>query len=441
MEAIDFQAPDFAVLLENLFSQALSQYSTNAAAQKSSIVTTIEKATRKQTGMNVKIAFESGIGGALSFSMRPSINYVLNDPELAKVTNSRDPEQVEKILKSWGSRGYVDIHKGKVGGAYSGWPVAVLIDLQLAKQIGWSSKEMAAVYLHEVGHGFTAFELIDRTVISSLAMSTVIHRYEQVNGNVSDKRYVTQLKVAGMAVGQDPSLYSELESVTNKETIINVILSTTYAEARSDIGFTSGRSLEEEISADAFASSFGLGREVVSALVKLDTALRRSSALMGVNNVAGVLLTIVTFIVLFFLGASALSSIIAGIGFFNTSVLTIVFAVMFNKGYNSLIEKANPLTHEDLYDRYLKIKNTEIARLKNSKLSSEDKNIILDSYATIDNAIKAMKKETNVLSTIVELVSPGARKKANAVKLERQLDNLAHNSLYVNAARVSSMYA
>lgn len=425
LEAIDFQGPEFANKLISLFEVVLAS-TTAKLATESKARQEIINLTFKTTGIKINLVFEDDWD---NYTIAPYINgnHIFTDP-LFRGFQTNDTNRLLTVMQNFKSRTFVDLKNAKVGGFFSevespihlGW-----YDLQVLKV---SAKECVAVFLHELGHIFTTYEFYTRTIFTNQALACVARSLNSVSMQPSDPKHQYVLKKLGEVIADDENYYQEITDVKDGTVITSVIIGKTFRPEFSDMKTIGYDYSSCEAQADAFAARFGLGRELVTYLAKshkLYGTAEYSSA-ERLNIIFSEMTTLV-----FLPTISIAVSIITG----NVSVLLLLLL-----SFMSLLlsgDTFKDFTYDDLKVRFARIKEQLIASIKSKKISDKDKKTVLQSIKEIESAMAEAKKVPDLYRAVANFVFPFNRKIKKAIDLQRDLEVLSANDVYIRAAELS----
>ena len=155
MEAIDFQLNDsFGPDMEKIiatFEEKVKKGYIGLEIQKLPQVAELEKVIFDRLKMRVKFNTQDALAAIIPFHLNH--NAVL----LKKLWRNEDflMEQAEKRESGFAS-GTVDENNVKLGGVFSDYVHTVYMDFGTLFKMGMKAKEITAILLHELGHGFYA---------------------------------------------------------------------------------------------------------------------------------------------------------------------------------------------------------------------------------------------------------------------------------------------
>lgn len=329
------------------------------------------------------------------------------------------------------SLGTVDTNKAKLTGWLSEQEVAVYINFnQLMKTADFSSAEITAIILHELGHDFEGAAMCARATHTNLIISDVA-RY------ISEKR-----------TGAQEYVYKELSKIDKdipKDTVDGLMSGnpvvmgvSMYRLAQGAIKSLSGSRVYErtnyEALSDSFATRFGYSAPLASGLAKL------APASSGADIAAEILVA---------LGAiSVVSAMFGLIGalFVKTITVKLLLAVivqamtMYRLIDANRVSKAD-MTYDESYDRFARIKKDLINSLKDAKISSKIKLEVLEQISVVDKAMENAINTPRPVRAVVSMIIASEGRSQRSMDAQKQLENLIANDIFVSANKLAQKSA
>ena len=160
IEAIDFQSSVVADQITKMFEDILKCKSGKEADDSEAhkaLVTFMEK----ETGLKIDLKFNTPYPPCMMpIHVNPSS--ILGDSDF-KDYYTKDANKIIKKLED-NEKTFVDLKNAKVGGAFSTVPSKIYMGFRQLKDMKLTAREVAAVFMHEVGHAFVAYELAFNTI-------------------------------------------------------------------------------------------------------------------------------------------------------------------------------------------------------------------------------------------------------------------------------------
>ena len=420
LEAIDFQSPEFADTITN-YIDGLMKSKNGKEADKSDDFKNLVKALETKTGMKLNLTFNTEYPPCM-MPVHINPNSILGD-DFFKDYYSKDGNKIVKDLEKLNT-GVIDLKNGKVSGIFSSVPVEIYMGFNCLKDTSLTSREIAAVLMHEVGHALVGFELTFNTIKTNQLLLAA-HK-AMVNNDQSQFEYV--LKTAERHVGENSGVYTELKDEKDGKVVTVVLLAKFTEKIKSELGSEAYDFTTYEALADNYATRMGLGRDLVTGLESIMRAYGapeyNSSTRIAINFSQTMSIVVMMCFGMLF---TPVGSIILGALFF--MLIT----------WNSSTGSQSSNTYDILTVRYKRIREQLITYLKRRKIDpAESKKTIAD-IMLIDKIISETKDYTTMYGLIGNIMYPsnwGLAQKKNA---QRKLEELASNDLYLKAAQLKGM--
>ena len=345
--------------------------------------------------------------------------------------NGLDHQEV--LLKSWDKqKGTVDLKNAKVGGIFSTYKHRFFINIRFfAKTIGLTASEFTAVYLHEIGHLFNNFEFSNRTEYTNTLMANLAQELK-VGTDKKKLEYIYKEYIELVGATEDKDLLTNGES---RVVIGNKAFSNYFKYIKSQWPNSKYAETNSEASADLFAARFGYGRDLNNALYKITGGSTVAGNKGGIgydqatlsmigNVLDGITVGIPLAAIAVSLTAGAIVSA-CGLGLF-------LMLNIYGSGSNN-----KDMTYDDLKDRYLRIRQQLVEILKDSDLPQSEVKNMLEAIYSADKIIKSVAIYKPMLAKIADVLFTSHRRADNDIKLQRLLEEMAHNNLFVKSAEFS----
>lgn len=279
----------------------------------------------------------------------------------------------------------------------------------------YTSSEISAVILHEVGHVYTFFDFLVRFRTTNQILSTMVR---QLDGTEDySKREIIIKETSDLL---DLSFVdAQGLSSKNNTTVYTVFVSNIARFNRSQSGAPGYDINSFEALSDQFATRHGAGRDLVTALDKLmkGTIYRRGWAgyfFMEFVKIALVLLGVYEVSIGNIFGAWTTFGI----------VMSFIFAD----------------SHFDWYDksgqRFKRIRMQLIEELKNPATSKESSARIRADIEMIDKVNENYKDHTQLIGLVYDYLIPSGVQKRKQIEFEQALEEMASNKMFYYANRL-----
>ena len=427
LEAIHFQSSSFFADLTKAISECWSENGQGSAYKdviKSASAKKILKVIKEHTNLTVEYSTRYiDAGPAIMPAMiRPDHvfyqDWYRTDAEFLDYFNDFAAKSRNKVLEA-----SVDLKNSKVGGFFAEEKNELMLPtdfLAYGSFYGFSitASEAAAVVLHEIGHAFTFMEFLTR-----------IHSGNQVLAYLNAKRLnlePEQFKVVvaniSSSFGMSKEQAAAIERAKNDEETAVLLMAINESKTRSELGINLYDATSCEQLADQFAARHGAGKELLSVLDKvggLEVYENRHQYGWMVDILTG---TAVIACGLLLGGAWAAVAGLYSAGM----ILSVVFA-------------DQPNLYDNAEHRPTRIKNDLIERLKDRELTNDERKGLIEIIEIIDKVIAAKKGFPNLSQHIALLLRSSYRKAYNFEILQKQLEAIASNHLFVQSAKLQTL--
>ena len=424
LEMIDFQTDKFGSELESFFAEAMSELNTSSVKDliKRDFDGRFNKLVYDRLGIKVKVDFDICTPGAIMIMPVSDHNVLLHK-------NFRSTDEIIKYnsgnkIKTE-ETGTIDLVNAKVSGMFSKYEHTAYIGLDVLKEMQMTPGEITGIVLHELGHAFTWYEQSARTESTNQVLQNIAGELfsKKENKNLS---YVYKELTDSLKISKE-----EAEQIINSQNqvIMGVrLFSAVTAYTASQLETERYSETSSEQLADQFATRFGYGRQLITALEKL-YKFYGSGEYNSIARAIAYLLEASIFTVAILSIVSILS------GFISPPILVALFysgLISLAIGFNSS-ESFKDMTYDSLKDRYLRVRKELIAMLK-TNMTTEDKKLIISNISITDAAIKEIKEHKAILSYISDLL-PSNRKIKDDRYYQQMLETFANNDLFLKASQ------
>lgn len=313
----------------------------------------------------------------------------------------------------------VNLAKATISGGFSKIVCPFYISHQELNERLMLDEEVAAGLLHEVGHAFTFFEFMGKMTALNQVMA-IVYNEAFSRSSVGERKYLVQT-VTG---NTDTELIKQLGS-SNPAERVTVLLRATVAQPSSVSLTAHYDATSAEALADNFVARFGLGRQLVTCL---DKTLGYSPEYTR-NRTDAFHMVIVGNIWLGVMSAAFVAS--------SPILGTVLVAIWMASVFLISGESANDYTYDRLRVRYLRLREQMVRSLKASKFKDTEKT--LGDIAEIDRIVDGMKQYHGFMDVIFNAVFSKDRKALKSVEVQRMLEELGSNDLYIKAAQLRNL--
>lgn len=402
LETIKFQSPIFFKELTVVFSE-MKKLKKGEIADSEYIIT-IPKIVKNYTG--IKINFETN--GSEPFVSVPKLDK--NNP----LVNNYDKEYLQcsdgvRLIKENDdkARGLVNLDTGKVSGVFSELLATVSIPEELFYGTEYSAEEIAAITLHEIGHLLVYYLYVSRSVSTNQALAIIsqkllnskdISEKEIILTTIKDKLKLKELDAEALAKS------------TNNKVIETVVVTNLIKQTESELGSNIYDFSSWEYLADQYATRMGAGRYIVTSLSKQRNRDGISFRPLSVYLILEAMKLILLFSPLFEVG--------------------LIFIAMDGVG-------------DAAYDRpgarFKRVRNQIVENMKLDDITDETRERLNEDLKVIDSVMEKVNDRRQFLGVVWDTLVPYARKAYKQEKLQKELENIAANELFVKASELKQM--
>ena len=425
-ESIQFQSDEFARALISQCEKILA-FKSGRDAQTSKEVKELDKLIFESTGILAKLHFDTTKPPCVNIPfLNP--NDILNQDFVNDYVSS-SYDEVIKLLEKPKMDAFIDLKKSRIGGYYSTIKFDIYAGFKFLTGLRITAEELAAAILHELGHAFVLFEMLDRNIrTNQILAATAKASSDNPTGDLLKQRIV-------MIGTKSKFTEEQIEALKNASTPATrqvLILSYRNNEPiRNDLGTTNYHHTTYEALADNFVARHNLGRHLVAALERFSIHFGLPEYHKSIRITIAVIDITTTMITvaggIFSLATGGLSNTLAGV-----FVLGMMGIMILIYGDNH-----RDFTYDDLDVRYKRIREQTIVYLKNKQLDAEEIKRCLNDLEFFDEALKKVGGNGKIFTKVANMILPGARKEHKAIELQRDLESLAANDLFAKAATLS----
>jgi len=428
LESIDFQNNSFFVELTNLIKEAREELKGKSDDQMRLLAPDYTDRFTAIVHKYTKSAIRAEINDQAStnwmgpYALAPSLNKnhpLINDFRRRHFDNADLKKLTRDVATISGS---VDLRTGYVSGGFARIEATLVIPVRWIRHDYLTEEEVAAVCLHEVGHILTYFEYIARSVSTNQVLAFISKTY-------TGQTYVEREKilVAAKEVLNLKNLKpEELAKMDDAENVNVVIVTEAVQQSRSELGSNIYDYTSFEQLADDYAARMGAARAMVTGLEKLhkgDFLVRNRASY-------------------FILEANKLLMLVGGIGSALLGGVGIIFGVVALLMYAGRVsmdsnKDASP-AYDTPRDRFQRLRNQLVAAMKDKKLPAEMAKQYAEDIKVIDEILDRIPGNRQLYDVIREYINPFTRKARNQMMLQRELEDLAHNDLFLVAQDIKN---
>lgn len=443
MEMIGYQHND--PFVKNA-TDILQRYKENTI-DKVALTKELSDAIKKRFNLNLNLTLEennepNAYAMPINLSTRNVLNGLnnFNDKALHAATMLSRNNAIKIAKGDVDNAGLLDFKNAKADGVFALLDSHIVIHTGLLNEL--HPRETVAIILHEIGHIWTYFEYL--AVSTYRNAITVNAAKEFLKTNKEEDRY----KIL-VALDNDYGLPVD-KSVLElpDEQAVTVIVSSMSKMFSSDPRYDLYTIKNAEALADQFASRFGLLEETISAMKKLDKKSWQAARDLGEKYYSLFkCFSVMSFLSSIGTGAAFGTAVaLASLPLYIGSVILAITAVTASSVANKYSRDGTKIqtamdtsSYDKPKDRLQRLYNETLGTLKNTNLSNEVKQQIIDSLAVVKKEIeKAPETDTRWVKLLMD-VSPEYNKMNEQRRNHQIIESLMSNELYVASAKLSTI--
>ena len=359
-----------------------------------------------------------------------------NNPILSELEREyRDNLDFHTARKFTGNKftGTLSLKDCRVYGVFTKLVIPVYITTGLLENKDFTSKNIAAIILHEFGHIWSYFERLIDTTSANWAAASAAERIFQ-----SEKDELKIECLYDLDKGLDVKL-SDKETIVkykNKEAIYTHIVTDIIKQRRNEEGDLMYSHRGFEFSSDQFSARHGAGADLV---IGLDTLYRSSwFTWYFVPAYRPWILHIYLELTEFTATMSSLfggySYVLAGGKQWFPVLMSLLPFTLYLATYNPMVK-----FYDDPAGRAKRVRNEIIGELKNNKIDDMRRSEILADIAAIDNVISKIEDKRRWLELIRAYIIPSGIKDRVRMEFQQDIEALGNNELFVSSASLANL--
>lgn len=336
--------------------------------------------------------------------------------DLRKVLKALDTDLID---------GTVSLKEAKVTGFFTKLKCWMFLPRDYLFDSTFINEELAAIVLHEVGHVFTSFEYLDRTVTTNQALGVMLKTMDN-STNGQDKKVV--FAKAKEKLNLDDDSFKIIMDSNDKDLVTLVVMNRQIEDCKSELGASVYDVVSCEFLADQFSARHGAGRYLVTGLDKLfSRGMTNASAIYLSATINSILIT--------------LSLVITG-----GPVIGLAVAVLAVLGMaTNAVYTASKLDTEFIYDNSLtrlnRIKHQMVQRLKDSETPADEKKYIANYLDEVEPIIRKYSGDNDVKlrNRIAFFFSKKHKYDFEFMRLQKDLEELGNNDLFIMSEKLKTL--
>jgi hypothetical protein len=426
LEAIEFQSGSFFKELALNLEPYFVKNNGLTKEEQHTLGDALDRVILKHVGMKSKVEFTHF--GTCVYVPDITARHILGNDWGDFLSAKDGMKMIEHAGENNMSVGIVDLKRSRLSGDFSKYEVVINVDLMFFRGRFMSASECAAVILHEIGHWFTYCELMDRVITGNMLLEGL--NRVLAGGDASEKEIAIK-KVADI-VEMDDLVFQDLQKSTSDKAVITVFITHVGKKAASREGHSFYDSNTWEMLSDQFAARHGAGRHVVTALDKVFSRFGSRQRDGSFLYYFGEIMKLSSG--LFFIATAAISLV----------NIHVVLASILLLGYSYFAitlayqEDGTPV-YDKPKDRFLRVRRQLIEQVKNTNLSIEVVKSLAEDVKVIDEVISDYTERANWLESIDNFLFKSSRRRRDNTNLQRDIEKLAMNDLFLSAATLRTI--
>lgn len=317
--------------------------------------------------------------------------------------------------------GAIDLKNGKVTGIFSKIKSHISVTSGCFQQA--SAEEIAAIILHEVGHIFTYFWVLTKTVSTNLAVQIASNALSKTTSQVERIKLVTEFQATIPSTIDDVTAMTAGEQ-TEEEYQSFLLQATTRFYTRSDTDAPVYELTSDEYMADRFVAMWGAGRAHVVFDDRINSTYNKRYK------------------------QSMTAHVITEAVKLGTSILKNSFKLAFPPcWYFWPITTIASLRYDfrdfDRYDepidRIQRIRQSLIQVLKDRSLPEDERKKLTSDIIFIGELIEGAKDHRSLFDVIWTSLSKSRRHRFNQKQFQKELEFTINNNLFVHSSKLSQL--
>ena len=423
MEAIGFQRTDFFAELTSAIERVLKQNKDEVVYSEvleSNSVRDMIKLIRDRFDMNLEIHPTWQNDPGLTWRHQNANHVFLpNEWRGGKLFQGvTDNLKDKKLTVQFGS---VDLKAAKLTGYFSDISFQLTTNLELLTRgrmhgLLLTAEEIAAIFCHEIGHGFTYCELFGRLSSTNMVLDYLSKKRAQANPQELKLAYAVVKDTLNLPADQA----SAIEKAQTQEDLTTILALSFSSSIRSELGIDFYDSVACEQMADQFCTRLGGAKAFLSGLEVL-TGFRTFGRVESKYDWAYTVF-----------GGALLATAFAIHAPFVLGLYVLGTAVVLGSSVGS---DTNRKIYDDGRFRPQRVLQDLIERLKDSTLRASEKKELIETIEEYRTKIEEPAYELTLTDHLKLLLNSRHREKINYEALQKQLEAIASNHLFVKAAK------
>ncbi len=325
-------------------------------------------------------------------------------------------------------QGEVSLKESKVTGFFCDLKCYMSIPRFMLNDKTWLDEELAAFVLHELGHTFTSFEYLSRTVTTNQALS-LMQRTMDKTSSYEDRKIIIATATQAEKIKLDADAQKLLLGDVTPEMMTLIVINQQIEACKSELGASVYDLVSCEYLADQFAARHGAGRYLITALDKCATR-GADVEVSGFYFRTGINMMLVG------LG-------VAGMGLPVFGFAMGVFSLLLGTGKWAYDNSEFEMTHgyDNDLTRMNRIKHQMVERIKDPACPVEEKKFILSYIDEVEPVIKKYQGQNNpkLKDRIAFFFSKKHKYDFEFKAFQKDLEELGNNDLFIMSEKLKNL--
>lgn len=333
-----------------------------------------------------------------------------------------DLTKVFKALDSDLIDGTVSLKESKVTGFFTKLKCWMFLPRDYLLDTTFLDEELAAIVLHEIGHVFTSFEYLDRTVTTNQALGIMLKAMDNTTHS-QDKKVI--FSKAKDILKLDEDAYKLILGSDDKELVTLVVMNQQIEDCKSELGGSVYDVVSCEYLADQFSARHGAGRYLVTGLDKLFSRGMSVASSIYFASLFGSL------------QIAAVAVIFGGVVLGGALGLAVMLGMAVNAVYTAS-KSDTDFIYDNSLTRLNRIKHQMVQRLKDPTASSDEKKYIVNYLEEVEPIIRkyAGDNEVKLRNRIAFFFSKKHKYDFEFMSLQKDLEEMGNSNLFIMSEKL-----
>lgn len=338
---------------------------------------------------------------------------------------------IRKLMKAMNTNlleGEVSLKNSKVSGFFSKLTCYMSLPRFMIHDKTYLDEELAALVLHELGHSFTNFEYLSRTVTTNQALS-LLQKTMDKSMSYEDRKIIFAQAMQAEKLVMDTEAQKLVLGDIPFEAMTLIVINQQIEACKSELGASVYDEVSCEYLADQFAARHGAGRYLITVLDKF--ASRSQPVEVSGNYLRAGMATML----------AGCSMALAGAGVVGLAIG--VFSLLLGSGKWAFDNSKYEMQHgyDNDYTRMNRIKHQMVQRIKDPECPAPEKQFILSYLEEVDPLIKKYVTDDSVKlrDRIAFFFSKKHKYDFEFKSLQKDLESLGNSDLFIMSEKLKTL--